>query len=963
MSIDCLIENLLAKGYDTAVLTDINNSSGIFEFIKACKARNFNGIAGMEFRNGDELLYIGIARNADGFRELNAFMSHYNLQKAKLPDTAPEFKNVFIVYPFTRAGTVQLRDNEFIGVKPRHLTKLWNKRKLEHSRYVIWQPITFMNQNGYKRHKEFRAIDHNVLISQLQPSQLAGVEEYLYPKEVLLNTYKHHPHIIENTARLLSDCSFDFEFGTSKNKKVFGASLYDDKELLQKLAFEGMKDRYGAGNREAMDRVRKELEVIHELGFGAYFLTTWDIVRYAMNRNFYHVGRGSGANSVVAYCLKITNVCPIELDLYFERFLNRKRKSPPDFDIDFGHEDRDQVVDYIFKRHGTEHTALMGATNTFKDRSIIRELGKAYGLPKSEIDRLVREPENALNDNEITRMILSVYNDIEDFPNLRTIHSSGVLISDLPITTYTALDMPPKGFQTAQMDMYTAEDIGFEKFDILSQRGISHIKDTVELVRENQGIKLDIHDLARVKNDPELQQQLYKGDTIGCFYIESPAMRQLLKKLRCRTYSTLVAASSIIRPGVASSGMMAEYIRRFHDPSSTNYLHPIMEQQLKETYGVMVYQEDVLKIGIHFFGLSGEDADLLRRMMSGKARGKHHILAIKEKAFRHAATQGIDEGVAKEVWRQLESFAGYSFSKAHSASFAVESFQDLFLKRYFPLEFMTAVIRNEGGFYSWRIYVHEARRAGATIHLPCINNSEARAMIRGKDIYFGFCMIKSLEHNVIETILRERDMNGPYTSLENFILRTGVSLEQVIILIRTGAFSFTGRNKPDLLWEAHLLLTKNPKPANNLLFVPAATKFQLPAFEVSRTEDAYDEIELLGFPVSSGQYDMLMTRYRGEVCALNLHSYIGQKVKLVLDFVCDKDVRTKRGEWMKFGTWLDKNGDFLDTVHFPPVQKTYPLKGQGLYLLLGRVVEEFGFSSIDAERVQKLPVNSDPRAG
>ena len=232
--------------------------------------------------------------------------------------------------------------------------------------------------------------------------------------------------------------------------------------------------------------------------------------------------------------------------------------------------------------------------------------------------------------------------------------------------------------------MYLAEDIGFEKLDILSQRGIGHIKDAAEIIYKNKGVKIDVHEVEKFKKNEKVQQQLKSGDTIGCFYIESPAMRGLLKKLHCQDYLTLVAASSIIRPGVASSGMMKEYISRFHQPNGFKYLHPVMEEQLKETFGVMVYQEDVLKVGHFFGGLDLADADVLRRMMSGKSRNKKHLNEIADKYYAHCKHAGYSDTLAKEVWRQIESFAGYSFSKAHSASYAVESFQSLYLKTFFP---------------------------------------------------------------------------------------------------------------------------------------------------------------------------------------------------------------------------------------------------------------------------------------
>jgi DNA-directed DNA polymerase III PolC len=957
IGIEPLVDMLLQAGYDSAVLTDINNTSGSLEFIKCCNGKGFRGNVGVEFRDGDTLLYIGIAINDKGFQELNELLTSCSLMAGKLTNIAPRFNNVYVIYPFGYPH--HLRENEFIGVKPKHLNKL-RAGNIALDKYVIWHPVTFANKKDFRLHCQLRAINNNILLSQLQQHQVGDRDELLIAKNALLDAYKEFPGIISNTNKLIESCNFQFDFGTVKNKATFTGSRYDDKVLLNKLAHDGLKWRYGVNNKEATLRVKKELEIIDNLGFSSYFLITHDIIRYSMSKGYYHVGRGSGANSVVAYCLKITDVCPIELDLYFERFLNPKRKSPPDFDIDFSWDERDDVYDYIFKRYGHRNTALLGAMSTFKDKSIIRELGKVYGLPKSDIDRIIDEPNAILNKHEITDLILSVYGQLEDFPNLRTIHPCGVLISELPITNYSALDLPPKGLPTVQWDMYTAEDIGFEKFDILSQRGIGHIKESAEIIKANRGIKVDVHAVDSFKKDKKVQQQLKSGDTIGCFYVESPAMRGLLKKLKCEDYITLVAASSIIRPGVAKSGMMKAYIERFHDPAKVQYLHPVMEEQLKETFGVMVYQEDVLKVGHHFGGLDLADADVLRRMMSGKGRNKKHLQEIEQKYFDNCKRFGYPDAVAKEVWRQMESFAGYSFSKAHSASFAVESFQSLYLKTYYPIEFMTAVINNFGGFYSTRVYVNEARKAGASIHLPCVNNSNHYTRLTGTDLYLGFIHIKDLESAVAQLIPDERKQNGPYTGLENFALRTQVSLEQAIILIRIGALRFTGKNKKSLLWEAHVLLNKSA-PENPKLFNSPAKAFTLPVFETAVIEDAYDELELLGFPVTIGMFDLLQTDYRGEIQAKGLIQHVGKYVRMVGNYITAKHVRTVRNETMNFGTFLDANGDFFDTTHFPPSLRAYPFKGAGVYLIRGKVVEEFGFPSIEVEKMAKLPIKPDPR--
>ena len=960
IGLEPLIDMLIDAGYTEAVLTDINNTTASLDFIRLCKAKGLTGHVGVEFRDGDTVLYIGIARGTQGLWELNELLTKCNLNSIEIPKVAPEFNDVLVIYPFEHRQVNELRENEYIGVKAKHLNKIWGSK--DYSRYVMWHPVTFADKKDFRLHCQLRAINSNILLSQLQANQAASRDDVLIPRVKLIDAYKAYPQLITNTQKLLDKCNFRFDFDTVKNKSTFTGTRYDDKELLRKLALDGLKFRYGTKNKEAIQRVNKELDIIDTLGFSSYFLISHDIIRYTMSRGFYHVGRGSGANSVVAYCLRITDVCPIELDLYFERFLNPKRKSPPDFDIDFSWDERDDVYDYIFKRYGHKNTALLGAMSTFKDRSIIREIGKVYGLPKGDIDRIIDDPGSVQNKHEVTDMILSVYSQLEDFPNQRTIHACGVLISELPITNYSALDLPPKGLPTVQWDMYTAEDIGFEKFDILSQRGIGHIKESAAIIQANRRIKVDVHAVNAFKVDPRVREQLRSGDTIGCFYVESPAMRGLLKKLKCDDYLTLVAASSIIRPGVAKSGMMKAYIERFQDPGKVVYLHPVMEEQLKETFGVMVFQEDVLKVGHHFGGLDLADADVLRRMMSGKSRNKKHLLEIEKKYYDYCKQSGYPDAIAKEVWRQIESFAGYSFSKAHSASFAVESFQSLFLKTYYPIEFMTAVINNFGGFYRTWVYVNEAKKAGATIHLPCVNNSNHYTVLKGTDLYLGFIHIKDLETALAQLIPQDRSANGLYSGMEDFVSRTHVSLEQLIILIRTGSLRFTGKGKKTLLWEAHLLLNKTAKTDCPKLFTSAVKSFVLPDFDTSNIEDAYDEIELLGFTVTISMFDMLRTNFRGDCAAKELIAYVGKVVRIVGQFVTHKGVATVRKQMMAFGTFLDTQGDFFDTTHFPPALRAYPFRGAGMYLILGKVVEEFGFPSIEVEKMAKLPIKPDPRS-
>ena len=392
---------------------------------------------------------------------------------------------------------------------------------------------------------------------------------------------------------------------------------------------------------------------------------------------------------------------------------------------------------------------LLGTYVTFKQRAILRELGKVFGLPKDEIDHLVRglKPSYARvsqKRDQIHHLIFKYAQELEGIPNYLSVHAGGILISQKPIQYYTAVFLPPKGYPTTQFDMHIAEDVGLYKFDILAQRGISKIKDAVEIIKYNQADRypqIDIHDIKKFKQDAKINALIKSAQCMGCFYVESPAMRMLLKKLEVDHYLGLVAASSIIRPGVSKSGMMREYIMRHRNPSrAKEKAHEVLLAIMPETYGVMVYQEDVIKVAHLFAGLDLGQADVLRRGMSGKYRSRSEFERVKHQFFKNCKRKAYADQLVQEIWFQIESFAGYAFAKGHSASYAVESYQSLFLKTYFPLEYMVAVLNNGGGFYKAEFYIHEARMLGAQIEAPCINNSFSLNRIKGKTIFWDSCM-------------------------------------------------------------------------------------------------------------------------------------------------------------------------------------------------------------------------------
>ena len=956
----------------TMALTNINTTCDAWDFVQYCQAQHIKPILGAEIRNGCRLLYILLAANNNGFRWINEFLSEHLLAKKDFPEKRDRsfFDNSqdgFVIYPLGVRLPEELLANERIGVLPAEVNKLFRMPVTSYpEKFVIRQPVTFQDRIFYNLHRLLRAVDRNVLLSQLQEKDVADRQEHFMSLETLTAAFHQYPTLITATHRLMDACHIRMEFGKDKNKQVFSTSREDDRMLLEKLALEGCRVRYGR-DRKAEERLFRELQIIHDKGFTAYFLITWDMIRYAQSRGFYHVGRGSGANSIVAYSLRITNVDPIELDLYFERFLNPERSSPPDFDIDFSHLDRDEVIDYMMKRYGRGHVALLGMYATFQYKAIIRELGKVFGLPKAEIDQLAEKGYyngNARNENFMTkaregniqRTILQYGKLLQNFPNHLSIHAGGILISEEPLSAWCAVHMPPKGFPTTQIDMFVAENIGLYKLDVLSQRGLGHIRECVDLVRENRGVTIDVHQVEKFKADPRVKQQIRTVNTIGCFYIESPAMRHILQKLACDDYKTLVAASSLIRPGVGRSGMMQQYIERYHHPEKVVYAHPILKGLLKETYGVMVYQEQVIQVAHEWAGMSMADADLLRRATSSKYRGRKHFVELKQRFFSNCTRLDYPSAVTEEVWRQIESFADFSFCKAHSASFAVESYQSLFLKTYYPMEFAVAVINNFGGFYSRELYFYELMKTGARVYPPCVNNSDHFTNICGEEVHVGFVHVKDLEQSLIDKILGERRQGGVYLHLPDFIERTGITAEPLETLIRVGAFRFTGKSKKQLLWEGDFV-QKNRRalaPAHQRLFKEAPVSFVLPELVVYERDDIYDEVELLGFPVRD-PFILVDDDPAKYIPGRELPGHAGKVVTVLGYHITHKPVRTIKGETMSFGTFLDVNKDWIDTVHFPQVHAAQPLRA-GFYRITGKVMEEYGVCSIEVLKAEKVGI-------
>lgn len=1076
-------EQVLQEAHDLGLqqvaLTDINSTAGWSDFFRLADKYKVRPLAGIEFKVSSRTLYIGIARNEQGVQQLASLLTDRLLEGEALPEQAPDLSDAFIIYPYGSPNIpAKLKPNEFIGIRPGDVNRLrFSPLMARKDRLLAVAPATFRNdaqlaKRDFNVHRLKRAVDTNTLLSTTPPEHVAAPQQCFLNEEQICTAFADVPELVWNTRRLMDQCDVHFAHGKSKNRRTWSNDASADLELLRSETQAGILRRFGTPSQQVLERLERELTVIAQKDFVSYFLINWDLVRFAKRKGFFHVGRGSGANSIVAYCLGITDVDPIELDLYFERFINPSRSSPPDFDLDFSWKDRDQVTKYLFDTYGAQRrVALLATYSTYQYRAVIRELGKVFGLPPSEIDALaegdpghsrwIGRHDNAgpasgtayggqgglgriTQNDRVVKSILRYSTYLHEHPHHLSIHVGGVLISEKPLTYYTALHLPPKGSATTQFSMLEAEDLGLHKFDILSQRGLGHIRDCVELVQsrsvdqmirrsENEectsshcasgpkpctgpcaeeGVEhmpdrsrrtvdpldrapvIDIHAIEQFKHDPKIKELLRTGDTIGCFYVESPAMRMLLKKLDVEDYLTLVAASSMIRPGVAQSGMMREYILRHRHPERRKQAHPAMLKIMPETYGVMVYQEDVIKVAHLYAGLTLAEADILRRGMSGKYRSRLELQRVKDRFFSNCASKGYPANESAEIWRQIESFAGYSFAKGHSASYAVESYQSLYLKAYYPLEFMVAVANNFGGFYHTEFYLHEAKRAGAVIEAPCVNHSQELCTLQRPGssqwplILLGFQNIRSLDNSTIERILLERRRNGPYADLPALLKRVPIAVEQARILIRVGALRFTGKGKPELLWDL-TLLHPGSKAQQHVpdLFVTRSPTNKLPQLQHFELSDAYDELELLGFPLCD---PFLLVEHRTdqemittpmdigavnsaarlssgeglrEILARDMPQYIGKRVSMLGYVVHIKPTKTGTGERMSFGSFIDTNGDFWDSTQFPSVEAQYPFRGRGVYRLTGKVEEEFGHLSLSVHHVEKLPWKQDPRYG
>ncbi len=1012
LSIQHLLEEAQRGNCRAIALTDTNNLTGVTEFYSSAREAGIKPILGAEVRDGRDRAVL-LAKNWDGYEEICRTITSLShaFPAARISNTenddgfksdqgedrsisersitlsdllANHSENVFIITKserLVRKLSQSHSNNLYIEITKADEGRWPQVLKLKEetgSPLVATNDVYFGKPAGRTLHTILRAIATNTTMGTIPVNEAANETQYFCSEDEYRRWFQHYPEALMNREIIAEQCNVEFDFHTSKFTPFNDGDSAAKLELLRALTEEGLHRRYARPSPRHHERVEKEFSIIRELGFVDYFLVAWDIVRYAKHGNIPYVGRGSGANSIVAYCLEITNVDPIELNLFFERFLNPERKSPPDFDIDFSWRNRDEVIDYVLKKYDEQNTAMICTLSTFNPRGAIREVGKALGYSEAEIKQVtsllpsygsvrdLSDPSSPFHRyggmfvrSPYGKDWMKIAMRILDFPNHYGIHAGGVILAPHPITRYTPTQVAPKGVRITQQDMFAMEDWRLEKLDILSTRGLGTFEDTMKAVELRTGTMPPILDYRFACEDVKTKEIVRMGRTIGCFYIESPAMIQLLKKLRADSFEMLTAASSIIRPGVSQSGMMQAFIERFHDPRKIKPPHPMMAELLESTFGVMVYQEDVIKVA-HFIGkLSLGEADLLRRAMSGKMRSHEAMRKLKGAFFNGCRSQGISDQVTAEIWRQMESFAGYSFCKAHSASYAVLSFQEAYLKAHYPALFLCSVLNNQGGYYRAEVYVQEAKRLGIMVLLPDVNTSEYLNICpTDTTIQLGFLHVKNLSERSVNSILYSRNDEGTFTDCEDFFRRSRVTLEDAITLVRCGACDSLGEDRPAMIVQAKLHF-RNQKQRRLESELPLKFERFSDSLSTLRSYSAVEvaqiELESFSFTVSSHVLDAFHSQLAGTVRANELSAHIGKHVTVGGWMIAAKLSRTRKGERMMFMN-LDDSTGMIDVVLFPKCYQAhaYMLRSAGPFKVRGKVVREFDVINIIGEQIELL---------
>ncbi len=871
-----LVRRAKSLGQDALAITDHGVMYGVIDFYRACEKEGIKPILGMEAyvaprsrfdRDGSQdreyAHLILLAKNETGYKNLmllssEAFLHGFYYKPRIDYDLLAEHAEGLVCLSACLAGDIPqlLLKNRYDDAKalaarlqsifhgdfyielqshgiPEQQQVLPGLRRIAKElsiKTVATNDIHYVERGDAEAQDVLLCIQTQRFVDETNRMRMQTDEFFVKSEEEMRLALPDDADAIANTREIADKCNVQIAFGVRRMPSFSAPDGMDNEAYLRKLCNEGLARKYPNADDAIRARLDYELSVVSHMGFVDYFLIVWDFIHFAKSNGIMvGPGRGSGAGSLAVYCLDITDIDPIRYNLLFERFLNPERVSMPDIDVDFCYERRQEVIDYVGRKYGEGHVSQIITFGTMAARAVLRDVGRVLRIPYADVDRLSKlvpaelnmtleralklSPElKTLYDTDPTmQKVIDLSLKLEGLPRHSSTHAAGVVISGVPITEVVPLQMNDSVL-TTQFPMTTLEELGLLKMDFLGLRTLTVLRDALAFIREtHDGNAPDLDHLPFT--DPAVYRMIARAETDGVFQLESSGMRQFLLQLRPDCFEDLIAGISLFRPGPMEQ--IPRYIRGKHDPSSVKYVHPLLEPILSNTYGCMVYQEQVMEIVRSLAGYSYGRSDLVRRAMSKK---KHDVMAKEREFFIHgtegvdgAVKRGVPEAVADRIFDEMMDFASYAFNKSHAACYAVLAYRTAYLKLYYPVEFMTALINSYmGGSDTVAKYVYTARRLGLAVLPPDVNRSRSRFSVEqvGKNedgskqlaIRFGLAAVKSVGGGVMDALVRERTERGAFRNFFDFCERTdGLNKRMLEALICAGCFDSMGARRSQLL--------------------------------------------------------------------------------------------------------------------------------------------------------------------
>ena len=956
-----LVQAAQADGLPALGLTDHRLLTGSVEFVQACRKAGIQPILGLEVDLQGGPLSL-LAMSLTGWSSLCALSSSLALRPdpaAACPSDmlAANSRDLIVIAGAPgspRNKSLQLLMDIFPGrlylslTDPTLTMPLNDLGRRLSLPLVVTHPVYYLTPEQAPLQRTLSAVGLNLQVERLPAGAAAPSGAHFVAAREIERRYQGAHAALAACAEIAERCKFDLPLGVAHMPTVPLPAGLTAAQTLRQKAEAGARNLYGHISPTVQVRLDHELDVIARMGFEPIFLIVEEILEYARQTNVPFSSRGSAASSLVAHCLGITSPDPLRLNLFFERFLNPARKTPPDIDTDLCSRRRDAIIQHVFDTYGADRVAMVGTINRFRPRSALGEVAKAHGLSSAQVRELVSQLPYAFfsrmeeqTDEETglpvssfaeirtryrTASYQQIFNEAEallKLPRHLSVHAGGLIVAPGSLTELVpVMRSGSKGVTITQFDLGAVEALGLVKIDLLGIRGLTVLGDVAEFIQVSQPERysgsLAVLESTPVE-DPETSQRLESGGTIGCFQIESPGMRATLREIRARSEDDLMAALALYRPGPLSGGLKDAFVRRFKGEEPVQHLHPALVPLLGETFGVILYQEQVLRIAHELAGFSLAEADLLRRAMSHFDPGK--LMQELERKFvgEAQARSGVPIETGERIWEMMAAFAGYGFPKAHAASYAKVAWRSAWCKTHFPAEFMAAVLANWGGYYSQSVYLGEARRLGLTVRPPHVNYSGSNFAVRTMDsgqkvLFMGLDQVRDLTGRAIERILR----GHPFISLEDFLARVDPRPQEAEYLARVGAFEGWGtipailRRLQDGGWQAG-----------------QPSLFDLGNFSrVDRGEDwtmaqkVGAQKELLGISLEAHPLELVADKIlaAGAISTVEAAGRVGQRVTVAGIRQSGHRSRTGKGDLMMFLTLEDLAG-MLDVAVFPEVYR------------------------------------------